>query len=51
MGDLCQQLVWEPVDTGPLSMSLHLEHMTWLWIGMARVQDETFNPMVGLGGI
>ncbi|WP_017300276.1 NADPH-dependent F420 reductase [Nodosilinea nodulosa] len=35
---LCQDLGWEPVDTGPLSMSLHLEHMTLLWIKMARVQ-------------
>jgi 8-hydroxy-5-deazaflavin:NADPH oxidoreductase len=33
--DLCQQLGWEPVDTGNLSMSLHLEHMTLLWISMA----------------
>lgn len=35
---LCQELGWEPVDTGKLAMSLHLEHMTLLWIQMARVQ-------------
>lgn len=35
---LCQELGWEPVDTGNLSMSLHLEHMTLLWIQMARAQ-------------
>ena len=35
---LCQELGWEPMDTGPISMSLHLEHMTLLWIKMARVQ-------------
>lgn len=35
---LCQELGWEPVDVGNLSMSLHLEHMTLLWIQMARVQ-------------
>lgn len=35
---LCRELGWEPVDTGPVSMSLHLEHMTLLWIKMARVQ-------------
>lgn len=35
---LCQQLGWEPIDTGNISMSLHLEHMTLLWIKMARVQ-------------
>ncbi|NJM99065.1 MAG: NADPH-dependent F420 reductase [Phormidesmis sp. RL_2_1] len=38
--DLCQQLGWEPVDTGNLSMSLHLEHMTLLWIKIARVQGR-----------
>ena len=35
---LCQELGWEPVDAGNLTMSLHLEHMTLLWIQMARVQ-------------
>ncbi len=35
---LCQKLGWEPVDTGNLNQSLHLEHMTLLWIKMARVQ-------------
>ncbi len=37
---LCIQLGWYPVDTGPLSMSLHLEHLTLLWIKMARVQGR-----------
>ena len=36
---LCQELAWEPIDVGNLAMSLHLEHMTLLWIKMARVQD------------
>ncbi len=40
VGDLCKQLDWEPVDTGNLTMSLHLEHMTFLWIKMARVQGR-----------
>ena len=40
VGELCEQLGWEIVDTGPLSMSLHLEHMTLLWIKMARVQGR-----------
>lgn len=35
---LCEQLGWETVDTGPLAMSLHLEHMALLWIKLARVQ-------------
>jgi hypothetical protein len=35
---LGEELGWEAVDTGNLAMSLHLEHMTLLWIKMARVQ-------------
>ncbi len=38
VADLCQQLGWEPVDTGNISMSLHLEHMALLWISMAGAQ-------------
>jgi 8-hydroxy-5-deazaflavin:NADPH oxidoreductase len=34
----CEQLGWESIDAGNLAMSLHLEHMTLLWIKMARVQ-------------
>ncbi len=37
---LCADLGWEPVDTGPLSSSLHLEHLTLLWIKMARAQGQ-----------
>ncbi|BBD62822.1 hypothetical protein NIES2109_56720 (plasmid) [Nostoc sp. HK-01] len=37
---LCQQLGWEAVDVGNLAMSLHLEHLTLLWIKMARVQGR-----------
>ncbi len=33
-------LGWEPVDAGALSASLHLEHMTLLWIKMARAQGQ-----------
>ena len=40
VGSLCSQLGWEVVDTGNLSMSLHLEHLTLLWIKMARVQGK-----------
>jgi len=35
VGKLCEDLGWRPVDVGPLSSSLHLEHMTLLWIKMA----------------
>jgi hypothetical protein len=38
ISNLCLEMSWEPVDTGNLAMSLHLEHMTLLWIKMARVQ-------------
>jgi 8-hydroxy-5-deazaflavin:NADPH oxidoreductase len=38
IADLCQQLGWEPVDAGNISMSLHLEHMALLWISMAGAQ-------------
>jgi predicted dinucleotide-binding enzyme len=37
---LCEELGWEAVDTGKLDQSLHLEHMTLLWIKMARVQGK-----------
>jgi hypothetical protein len=37
---LCEDLGWRPVDVGPLSSSLHLEHMTLLWIKMGRVQGK-----------
>ncbi|MGB3494418.1 MAG: NADPH-dependent F420 reductase [Elainellaceae cyanobacterium] len=40
VSDLCQQLGWESIDTGDLSTCLHLEHMTLLWIKMARVQGR-----------
>lgn len=37
---LCEDLGWRPVDVGPLSSSLHLEHMTLLWIKMGRMQGK-----------
>ncbi len=37
---LCIQLGWDPVDTGGIENSLHLEHMTLLWIKMARIQGK-----------
>jgi 8-hydroxy-5-deazaflavin:NADPH oxidoreductase len=38
VGALIDSLGFEAVDAGPLSSSLHLEHLTLLWIKMARVQ-------------
>jgi hypothetical protein len=40
VGKLCEDLGWRPVDVGPLSSSLHLEHMTLLWIKVGRVQGK-----------
>ncbi len=40
VGRLCEELGWEPVDTGNAADALHLEHMTLLWIKMARVQGK-----------
>ena len=40
VGSLCSELGWKPVDAGALDASLHLEHMTLLWIKMARVQGK-----------
>lgn len=40
VGKLCEELGWETVDTGDISMSLHLEHLALLWIKMARVQGR-----------
>lgn len=37
---LCTELGWQPVDAGPLSSSLHLEHLTLLWIKMGRAQGK-----------
>jgi 8-hydroxy-5-deazaflavin:NADPH oxidoreductase len=40
VSSLCSQLGWEPVDTGDIRMSLHLEHMTLMWVNMGRVQKH-----------
>ena len=40
---LAENLGWRAVDAGPLSSALHLEHMTLLWIKMARVQGRGAN--------
>lgn len=40
VGRLCEDLGWRSVDAGPLSSSLHLEHLTLLWIKMGRVQGK-----------
>lgn len=37
---LCQELGWEPLDCGPLANALHLEHLTLLWIKLARAQGR-----------
>jgi predicted dinucleotide-binding enzyme len=37
---LCADIGFDAVDCGPLANSLHLEHMTLLWIKMARAQGD-----------
>lgn len=38
---LINELDWEPLDVGDLTQSLHLEHMTLLWIRMVRLQQKS----------
>lgn len=40
LGKICADLGWKTLDVGPLSSSLHLEHMALLWIKMARLQGK-----------
>jgi len=40
VGKIAEQLGWRAVDVGPLASALHLEHMTLLWIKMARMQGK-----------
>jgi len=40
VGGLAAELGFQPVDIGDISMSLHLEHMTLLWVKMGRVQGK-----------
>lgn len=40
VGTLCRELGWEPLDCGPLAHALHLEHLTLLWIKLARAQGR-----------
>jgi hypothetical protein len=39
-GLLIEELGFQAVDTGSLNQALHLEHMTLLWVKMARVQGH-----------
>lgn len=43
VGHLIEQLGWQALDVGGLDQALHLEHMTLLWIKMARV-NKTISP-------
>jgi len=40
VGEMCRALGWEPLDCGPLANALHLEHLTLLWIKLARAQGR-----------
>ncbi len=41
VAELIRELDWDPLDVGDLKQSLHLEHMTLLWIRMIRLQGRT----------
>lgn len=43
VGKLASQLGCHPVDAGPLTSALHLEHMTLLWVKRARVMGKGAN--------
>lgn len=45
VGGLIQSLGWEPFDAGGLEQTLHLEHMTLLWMRMVRVQGHSPNQV------
>jgi hypothetical protein len=38
---LIEQLGWDPLDVGGLEQSLHLEHMTLLWVRMVRINGHS----------
>jgi len=40
VADLLEELGWQPVETGDITTSLHLEHLALLWIKLARVQGK-----------
>lgn len=40
---LISALGWEPLDVGGLEQSLHLEHMTLLWVRLVRVNGHSPN--------
>ena len=41
VGELIEQLGWNPLDVGGLEQALHLEHMTLLWVRMVRVMGHS----------
>ena len=47
---LLGEMGWEPLDCGGLGQSLHLEHMTLLWIRMVRVDRSRANLLWAVAG-
>lgn len=43
VGEICRDLGWNPIDTGGINNSLHLEHLALLWIKMGRIQGKGAN--------
>lgn len=43
VGQLIDQLGWNPLDVGGLEQALYLEHMTLLWVRMVRLMGHSPN--------
>lgn len=43
VSEINNNLGFETVDTGDVSMAIHLEHQAFIWIKMARVQGRDFD--------
>ncbi|MGR2751927.1 NADPH-dependent F420 reductase [Agromyces arachidis] len=37
---LLDRMGWQPLDVGPRSRAVHLEHLTLLWLGLVRAGDH-----------
>ncbi|WP_438854517.1 NADPH-dependent F420 reductase [Agromyces sp. M3QZ16-3] len=37
---LLERMGWQPLDVGPRSRAVHLEHLTLLWLGLVRAGDH-----------
>lgn len=40
IAQICEAMGWQVLDTGNLENTLHLEHLTLLWVKMGRIQGK-----------